>query len=74
VLLDTYAVIWLANGDQIAPEALAAIDRATRHGAEFVSPVSAWELGMLSRPKRPNDVKIQYDDHSVSHLTKDTMY
>lgn len=51
VLLDTCAVIWLANGDPMAPEALAAIDHAARHGGVFVSPVSAWEVGMLSRPK-----------------------
>ena len=31
--------------------ALAAIDHAARHGGVFVSPVSAWEVGMLSRPK-----------------------
>lgn len=51
VLLDTCAVIWLANGDPMAPDALAAIDHAARHGGVFVSPVSAWEVGMLSRPK-----------------------
>ncbi len=51
VLLDTCAVIWLANGDPMAPAALEAIEYAARHEGVFVSPVSAWEVGMLSRPK-----------------------
>jgi PIN domain nuclease of toxin-antitoxin system len=51
VLLDTCAVIWLANGDPMAPEALAAIRHAGRAEGVFVSPVSAWEVGMLSRPR-----------------------
>lgn len=53
VLLDTCAVIWLANGDPMAPAALAAIQAAGRGGGIFISPVSAWEIGLLSRPK-PN--------------------
>jgi PIN domain nuclease of toxin-antitoxin system len=51
VLLDTCAVIWLANGDQLAPAAMAAIVRAGLRGGIFVSPISAWEIGMLSKPR-----------------------
>jgi PIN domain nuclease of toxin-antitoxin system len=51
VLLDTCAVIWLANGDQFAPAAMAAIVRAGLRGGVFVSPISAWEMGMLSKPR-----------------------
>jgi len=51
VLLDTCAVIWLANGDPLAPEALAAIVAAGLADGVYVSPVSAWEIGMLSRPR-----------------------
>ena len=51
VLLDTCAVIWLANGDPLAPEAAAGIVRAGLHGGVFVSPISAWEIGMLSKPR-----------------------
>jgi PIN domain nuclease of toxin-antitoxin system len=51
LLLDTCAIIWLANGDRLAPAALEAIDRAGRFGTIFVSPISAWEIGILSRPK-----------------------
>lgn len=53
VLLDTCAVIWLANGDPMAPAALAAIQAAGRGAGIFISPVTAWEIGLLSRP-RPN--------------------
>ncbi len=50
VLLDTCAVIWLANGDPLAPRALAAIVAAGLGDGVYVSPVSAWEIGLLSRP------------------------
>lgn len=53
VLLDTCAVIWLANGDGMRQSALDAIIRAGLAGAVLVSTASAWEIGMLSRP-RPN--------------------
>ncbi|MGI8839367.1 MAG: type II toxin-antitoxin system VapC family toxin [Caulobacteraceae bacterium] len=51
VLLDTCAVIWLAQGSRIAPDAEMRIREAARAGAVFVSPVSAWEIGLLSRPR-----------------------
>ena len=48
VLLDTCAAIWLTNGDPMSAESLAAIRAASRVGEVYVSPVSAWEVGMLS--------------------------
>jgi len=51
VLLDTCAVIWLANGDSLAPQALEAIVAAGLADGVYVSPASAWEIGMLSNPK-----------------------
>lgn len=60
VLLDTCAVIWLANGDPMAPEAVAAIEHAARHQGVFVSPVSAWEVGMLSRPKPGREPAVRF--------------
>ncbi|MSP01656.1 MAG: type II toxin-antitoxin system VapC family toxin [Acetobacteraceae bacterium] len=51
VLLDTCAVIWLASGDPLTPDAMAAILRAGVGGGIFVSPISAWEIGMLSKPR-----------------------
>jgi len=51
VLLDACAVIWLASGDKLAPQALAAIVAAGLADGVYVSPVSAWEIGLLSRPR-----------------------
>jgi PIN domain nuclease of toxin-antitoxin system len=50
VLLDTCAVIWLANGD-LSPEVGDIIVAAGLGGGIFVSPISAWEIGMLSKPR-----------------------
>ncbi len=51
VLLDTCAVIWLANGDPLPVEAMGAIMLAAMSAHVFVSPISAWEVGMLSNPR-----------------------
>ena len=51
VLLDTCAVIWLANGDPLARQAARRIVQAGLSGGVFVSPVSAWEVGMLGNPR-----------------------
>lgn len=51
VLLDTCAVIWLANGDPLPAEAIEAIMLAATSAHVFVSPISAWEVGMLSNPR-----------------------
>lgn len=60
LLLDTCAVIWVANGDALALAALEAIDRAGQLGAIFVSPISAWEIGLLSQPKIPRRSALQF--------------
>lgn len=52
VLLDTCAVIWLANSDALGAEAVLAITNAGLGEGVFVSPISAWEIGLLSRPRR----------------------
>jgi PIN domain nuclease of toxin-antitoxin system len=51
VLLDTCAVIWLANGEPLAKGADAEIIHAGMNDGVFVSPISAWEIGLLSRPR-----------------------
>lgn len=51
VLLDTCAVIWLANGDPLQNDADHRIIHAALADGVFVSPISAWEIGMLSRPR-----------------------
>jgi PIN domain nuclease of toxin-antitoxin system len=66
VLLDTCAVIWLANGDPIAPAALAAISHAALADGIFVSPASAWEVGLLSRVRGAKQPAVSFlpDPHS----------
>lgn len=48
LLLDTCAVIWIAEEAEITGEALHALKRAQEAGASvYVSPMTAWELGLL---------------------------
>jgi PIN domain nuclease of toxin-antitoxin system len=53
ILLDTCAAIWLAEGDPMSPESRAAIAaaRAASDGV-FVSPITAWEVGLLAARNR----------------------
>ena len=60
VLLDTCAVIWLANGDPLAKPATAAILRAGSQDGIFISPISAWEVGLLSRPKSGRNLAVRF--------------
>ncbi|MGE0715252.1 MAG: type II toxin-antitoxin system VapC family toxin [Alphaproteobacteria bacterium] len=52
MLLDTCAAIWLAHGDPLAEPAIELIKDAAREGGLLVSPLTAWEIGLLSRPER----------------------
>jgi PIN domain nuclease of toxin-antitoxin system len=48
LLLDTCAVIWVAEDQRISRPAASALDEA--HAADqfvYVSPISAWEIGLL---------------------------
>ncbi len=45
VLLDTCAVLWLANGDPMHETARGTIRAAQAVDAVFVSPMTAWEIG-----------------------------
>ncbi len=50
LLLDTCAVIWLANG-QLPQPVVDAVMVAAISASTFISPVSAWEIGMLANPR-----------------------
>lgn len=53
LLLDTCAIIWIANDEPIRPEARQAMKEAIVGGEKVrVSPISAWELGLLSAKDR----------------------
>src|SRR5947208_2102012 len=48
LLLDTCALLWLADGAPMTPEARRAIAAGSRH----VSPITAWEIANLARKHR----------------------
>ena len=53
LLLDTHAAIWLAEGIKMEPLAMEAFSVSAAAGAPLsVSPISAWEIGMLAMKKR----------------------
>lgn len=53
LLLDTCAIIWIALEVPIRPEAVAAITSSVAAEEKIrVSPISAWELGLLSAKGR----------------------
>lgn len=47
LLLDSCAVIWIANGNAMSPSSLEAIGEAAAKASLFVSPITAWEIGVL---------------------------
>lgn len=62
LLLDTCALIWMANGDPLADQALTAIENSHQNAIPLqICPISAWEVGMLvsrnriSMALRPED-------------------
>jgi PIN domain nuclease of toxin-antitoxin system len=53
ILLDTCALLWLANKEPIADAALEALAVAEEQpGGLLVSPISAWEIGQLVAKER----------------------
>jgi PIN domain nuclease of toxin-antitoxin system len=49
LILDTCAAIWIVANEPISPTAEDAMDRARDNGeAIFVSPITAWEVGLLT--------------------------
>ena len=52
LLLDTCTIIFGANGTALNPSAVTAIETAIDEGRVRISPVSAWELGMLMSRNR----------------------
>ena len=51
LLLDTCAVIWFANGNPMSEPSKEAIIQARQFVGVLVSPISAWEIGLLCRPR-----------------------
>ena len=59
LLLDTHAAIWLGEG-QLDDETVEGIIFAGLADGVFVSPVSAWEIGLLARPKAGGRPSVQF--------------
>ena len=52
-LFDTCAAIWIAQGDPLREPAASALGRADiRFGPYFVSPITAWEIALLTAKGR----------------------
>lgn len=53
LLLDTCAVIWSCDDHGLAPQAIEVIESHNQAGGlVYVSPISAWEIGMLLEKQR----------------------
>ncbi|MCV3764658.1 type II toxin-antitoxin system VapC family toxin [Rhizobium sp. TRM95796] len=58
LLLDTCAVIWMSRHEDVSKEAMNAINYAEQDGTKvLVSPVTAWEMGMLLARRRITETK-----------------
>jgi PIN domain nuclease of toxin-antitoxin system len=48
LLLDTHAAIWITQNESLAPRAAEAMNAAHQAAGDvFVSPITAWEVGLL---------------------------
>jgi len=52
ILLDTCTILWLAENEPLADEGRAAIAAAEILESIYVSPISAWEIGLLVAKRR----------------------
>ena len=59
LLLDTHAAIWLVTGN-LSDDILDRIVFAGLADGVFVSPVSAWEIGLLARPRVPAGTSLEF--------------
>ena len=68
VLLDTCAVIWFAEG-RLPEAAVAALDPFIDAGEVFYSSVSAWEIGVLGRPRREGP-RVRFDPNPAAWFNR----
>ena len=66
LLLDTCALIWIAQDAAMDASAKLAIREAATRGDLFVSPASAWEIGLLARSRTGGAAGLQFlpDPHA----------
>ena len=63
-LLDTCALMWLAGG-RLEPDLVEQLEPAIAIGEGFYSPISAWEIAMLGRP-RANGPRVRFDPDPIT--------
>jgi PIN domain nuclease of toxin-antitoxin system len=69
LLLDTCALLWMVNRDPLLPEALKSMKRAAASGEIYLSPVSAWEIGLLvKRGRLQLDIAVETYVHKAFSL------
>jgi PIN domain nuclease of toxin-antitoxin system len=51
ILLDTHAAVWAADG-RLKAEAATLVEGAAENDELLLSPITAWEIGLLVRKKR----------------------
>lgn len=83
LLLDSCAAIYLADNEWMTPQAVEAIDQAfDRKQAVYLSPITAWEVGLLARkgrfksslaPKRWLDRLLSFREIKLCALTADLL-
>lgn len=69
LLLDTCAIIYLANDLPMERRSRSILSRATSRGEILVSPMSAWEIGLLATKRRTQflpDAKTWFSDFVAS--------
>jgi PIN domain nuclease of toxin-antitoxin system len=64
VLLDTCAVIWYAEG-RLPRAVVELLTEPVASGAVFFSPISAWEIGTLGRPRRDGP-RVRFDPNPAA--------
>ncbi len=62
-LLDTCALMWMAGG-RLEPDLVEQLEPAIAIGEGYFSPISAWEIAMLGRP-RANGPRVRFDPDPV---------
>lgn len=62
VLLDTCAALFLTSAAGMEPAAEDAIRKAGLRRGVYLSAVSAWEIGLLTKPRRDGSVRLSLDE------------
>ncbi len=68
VLLDTCAVIWFAEG-RLPETTVATLSPFVDASEVFYSPVSAWEIGVLGRPRRDGP-RLRFDPNPAAWFNR----